>query len=389
MHLHEYQAKELLKVHGVTSPPFVVIDRLALVSAALKELGTQDAVVKVQVHAGGRGKAGGVRMARGSSAVNNAVDALLGLRIVNEQTGPAGLVAEKVLLTPPVAIAREFYLAITIDRGLGKAVLMLSAEGGMDIEEVAVTQPHRVLRQIIPSNGKLWGYQITNLVHLLELSGPAATQCADLLQRVVTCFLENDCSLLEINPLVLTEEGQLLALDAKMSIDDNALYRHVKLSEWFDPSQLAPQEVQARAHDLSYVALDGEIGCMVNGAGLAMATMDVIQQVGGRPANFLDVGGSATRDKVAEAFRIIAQDPKVKAILVNIFGGIMNCVVIAEGILEAMQSLDLKIPLVVRLEGTQVEEARKILQMSGLPIESASHLDEAARRVVQRAGERR
>jgi succinyl-CoA synthetase beta subunit len=383
MHVHEYQAKQILRRYGIPSPPFEVIDSLVLTRSALERLGTADAVVKAQVHAGGRGKAGGVRLARGTAAVEQAVDDILGLRIVNNQTGPQGIVTEKVMLTVPISIAREFYFAITIDRASAAPVLMLSAEGGMDIEEVAEKHPDKLLRQQIAPHGALYSFQLANLTDHLGLSGVCADQAKKIFQGAVQAFLETDASLLELNPLVLTDAGELLALDAKMSFDDNALFRHPDIAADFDPTQLAPQEVQARAHDLSYVALDGDIGCMVNGAGLAMATMDLIQLKGGRPANFLDVGGGATREKVTEAFRIIALDPKVKAILVNIFGGIMNCVTIAEGVVQAVRSLDLQVPLVVRLEGTEVEAARALLEASKLPIQTAEGFDQAAALVVQ------
>jgi succinyl-CoA synthetase beta subunit len=386
MHVHEYQAKEILRRYGIPSPPFEILDHVSLTGAALRRLETKDAVVKAQVHAGGRGKAGAVKLARGEAAVEQAVDDILGLRIVNNQTGPQGIVTEKVMLTPPVSIAREFYMAITVDRRLAAPVLMLSSEGGMDIEEVAERQPHLLMRQIVPPRGELYGFQLANLADHLRLSGAAADQAKHIFRGAVAAFLETDASLLELNPLVLTEQGELLALDAKMSFDDNALFRHPDIAGCFDPTQLAAQEVQARAHDLSYVALSGDIGCMVNGAGLAMATMDIIQLKGGRPANFLDVGGGASKEKVTEAFRIIAFDPKVKAILVNIFGGIMNCVTIAEGVIQAVRTLDLKVPLVVRLEGTEVEAARALLAASKLPIQTATALDEAASLAVKVAG---
>lgn len=386
MHVHEYQAKEILRRYGIPSPPFEILDHVSLTGAALCRLETKDAVVKAQVHAGGRGKAGAVKLARGEAAVEQAVDDILGLKIVNNQTGPQGIITEKVMLTPPVSIAREFYLAITVDRRLAAPVLMLSSEGGMDIEEVAERQPHLLMRQIVPPRGELYSFQLANLADHLRLSGAVADQARQIFRGAVAAFLETDASLLELNPLVLTEQGELLALDAKMSFDDNALFRHPDIATCFDPTQLAEQEVQARAHDLSYVALTGDIGCMVNGAGLAMATMDIIQLKGGRPANFLDVGGGASKEKVTEAFRIIALDPKVKAILVNIFGGIMNCVTIAEGVIQAVRTLDLKVPLVVRLEGTEVEAARALLAASKLPIQTASALDDAAALAVQVAG---
>lgn len=382
MDLHEYQAKELLKGYGIHSPPFVIIDQIALVGQALKDLGTEEVVVKVQVHAGGRGKAGGVRIAKGRTAVEDTVSDMLGMKIVNQQTGPQGVVAEKVMLTPLVPVAREFYLGATIDRKRAEAILILSACGGMDIEEVAIKNPEAVLVQSIGPGGHLYGFQTWNIAKCLGLRGDLAEKVALFARGIAKAFLDLDASLLEINPLVLTEDGDLVALDAKLSIDDNALFRHPDLQAMFDPTQLPEAEVLARAHDLSYVSLDGDIGCMVNGAGLAMATMDLIRHVGGAPANFLDVGGGATKERVAEAFRWIILDPQVKVILVNIFGGIMNCVTLAEGLIEAVRVLKLSIPLVVRLEGTEVERARELLAQSGLSIRGAVDLKDAAQQAI-------
>jgi succinyl-CoA synthetase beta subunit len=385
MHLHEYQAKEVLSQYGVPISPGRVATSREEAALIAKELGLTQAVVKVQVHAGGRGKAGGVRFAKGRDEIEKAAEALLGMRIINEQTGPEGLVAHKVLIAAPVDIKRECYLSIVFDRKLACPVLIASAEGGMDIEELAVHSPEKVLRMPISIHGDIRLYQLVELNKLMGWTGEQAAQANKLVKALARAFVDKDSQLLEINPLGEDTAGKLWALDCKWAIDDNALFRHPDLKEMEDLTQLPEMEVMAKEHDLSYVALDGNIGCMVNGAGLAMATLDIIHHYGGAPANFLDVGGSATEERVTAAFSIILSDRKVNAILVNIFGGIMNCATIARGLVSAVKTLKSQTPLVVRLEGTNVEEGRKILQESGIPCVTAEGLDDAAQKAVAAA----
>jgi succinyl-CoA synthetase beta subunit len=387
MNLHEYQAKEILGRFGVPVPPYRVASSAAEAKRLAAEMGWSQAVLKIQVHAGGRGKAGGVKFAKTPAEIETLAKQLIGLKMVNEQTGLEGIVAHQVLLSEPVDIAREFYLGALIDRDKATPILIASAAGGMDIEEVAHKSPEKILRMPIRFDGKLRAYQHLELARCMGWTGDLAKQGAHLADKLAKCFVETDAALLEINPLVETKQGQLLALDAKLSLDDNALFRHPDLAAMHDATQVSPQEAAAKQHDLSYIAMHGEIGCMVNGAGLAMATMDIIQLAGGSPANFLDVGGGATKEKVAEGFRIILSDPKVKAILVNIFGGIMNCATIAEGVIFAAKGV--KVPIVVRLEGTNVAEGRRLFQESGLSIHSAKDLQEAATLAVKYGHSRR
>lgn len=374
MYIHEYQAKEVLSDFGILMPPFYVASTIEDVLAIIEREGLKEAVVKAQVHAGGRGKAGGVKIARNKEEIIAAARALIGTRLVTNQTGPEGQLVEKVLISPLVPIEKEFYVAALIDRKLKSAVLMVSSEGGMEIE---VTPKEKIKSVPILLDGTVRGYNIEALVKCLGVK-----KAEPILRAVAKAFIETDASLIEINPLVLTTKGELLALDAKMSLDDNASFRQKKLFSFYDESQLSKLESDAKRHGLEYVALDGTIGCLVNGAGLAMATMDLIKHFGGSPANFLDVGGSAPKERIAEAFKILLSDSKVRAIFVNIFGGIMNCVTLAEGIVSAASEVGLSVPLVVRMEGTHVEGGRDVLTHSRLPIESISSLSEAAKRVV-------
>lgn len=384
MHIHEYQTKKILRQYGIPIPDFAVASNLEEAKAAIADMGLTAAVVKVQVHAGGRGKAGGVKIAKTPAQILEATQQLLGMKIVNEQTGVDGIVAHQVLLSPLVNFQKEYYLGAVIDRQKAQAMLILSPEGGIDIEEVAAKTPERILTLPIRSNGEFKNYELLNITKFMGWEG-LAEQGKKLVTSFAKAFNETDAVLLEINPLVLTNEGQIVALDAKLTVDDNALYRQKQIAEFYDPTQLIPNEVKAKEHDLAYVALNGTIGCMVNGAGLAMATMDIIHHYGQEPANFLDVGGGASQEKVAEGFTIILSDPNVKAILVNIFGGIMNCGTLAEGIVAATKQLKVNVPLVVRMEGNNVIRGKEILKHSGLDILTADGLSDAAQQVVKAA----
>lgn len=385
MNLHEYQAKEILRHYGVAVPPFAVASSVEEAKAGAESLRLNQAVIKIQVHAGGRGKAGGVKFAKNRHEIEQNAKALIGMKMVNRQTGIEGVVAHKVIISEPADIAKEYYIGALIDRGRASPVLIASPEGGVEIEEVAEKSPEKILTMPFSFDGKLRPYQLLRLTKFMGWEGDLAKQGAALAEKLAKCFIDKDASLLEINPLVLTPENHLLALDAKMSIDDNALFRQSEILKYFDPTQISPQEAAAKEHDLAYIAMHGEIGCMVNGAGLAMATMDIIQLHGSAPANFLDVGGSATKERVAEGFRIILSDPKVKAVLVNIFGGIMNCATIAQGVIHAAKELKISIPIVVRLEGTNVQEGRRLFAESHLKIASADSLESAAKMAVAAA----
>lgn len=383
MNTHEYQAKKVLERFGIPVPKYTIISSQEEIESAIDAMGLESAVVKVQVHAGGRGKAGGVKLAKSRAEIVKYANELLGMRIVNNQTGKEGVVAHKVLISPLSPIKKEYYMGAIIDRAEAQAVLMLSPEGGVDIEEVAEKSPEKIMKLPIDLSGAFPRNLLEEMAHFMGWEGETARQGMKLAENLAEAFIKTDASLLEINPLVETPEGNLVALDAKLSIDDNAIFRQKEIADFYDPSQLPANEVSAHENDLAYVALDGEIGCMVNGAGLAMATMDIIHYHGGNPANFLDVGGGATKEKVAEGFKILLSDPKVKAILVNIFGGIMNCQTIAEGIIAAAKELSVKVPLVVRMEGTNVEEGRKMIADSGLDIILAKSLTEAAVEAVK------
>lgn len=385
MKIHEYQAKEVLAAAGVPVPPGEAVDTVDAAVAAAEALGGSLWVVKAQIHAGGRGKGGGVKLASSLEEVREYSDAILGMQLVTPQTGPEGREVKKILIAAACDIASEFYAGIVLDRQLGLPVLMVSAEGGMDIEEVAASTPEKIFKVSFDPGDGLSVDEAREVAGRLGLEDGLVEEMAGLLQKLARCFLDTDASLAEINPLVRTTDDSLLALDAKFSFDDNALFRHPELVEYRDPAEEDPLETRAAEFGLSYIKLDGEIGCMVNGAGLAMATLDIIKHFGGEAANFLDVGGGATTEKVTEAFKIILEDSDVKAILVNIFGGIMKCDVIAEGIIEAAQTIELRVPVVVRLEGTNVERGRELLAGSGLDLISAPGLPEAVESVVAQA----
>jgi succinyl-CoA synthetase beta subunit len=381
MNLHEYQAKELFERYGVPVPKGKLADQPNAVRAAAKELGGR-VVVKAQVHAGGRGKAGGVKLVDDPESASDAARAMLGERLVTPQTGAGGLPIGSVWVEQPSDIARELYLSALVDRGTERVVFMASPDGGMDIEEVAAKTPERIRSvQIDPAAG-LMPYQARELGFFLGLDKDQVTQLTRVMDGLYRLFIEQDASLVEINPLIVTDGGDLRALDAKLNFDDNALYRHKDIAAMRDPSQEDERERIALQHDLNYVPLDGNIGCMVNGAGLAMATMDIIQVHGGAPANFLDVGGGATAERVTNAFKLITSSSDVQAILVNIFGGIVRCDLIAEGIIEAVKQVGLKVPVVARLQGTNMEKGQELLRNSGLKITPVDDLTEAAQTVV-------
>lgn len=384
MHTHEFQAKMILREFGVPVPDFAIISTLEELPQALDDLALEAAVVKAQIHAGGRGKAGGVKIGKDREEVKKFVKEMLGKRLVTKQTGKEGIIAETLIISAPIDIAKEYYLGIVLDRPKAQAMLIASPEGGIDIEEVAEKTPHKILKTV-PLDGKFKTFQAWEIIKFMGWNGPQIEQGIKLIEALTKAFVTTDAILLEINPLVLTKQGHLSALDAKLSIDDNALFRQQGLAKFYDPSQDSPLEARARENDLAYVALDGEIGCMVNGAGLAMATMDIIHYFGGSPANFLDVGGGATEDKIAEGFKIILSDPKVKAVLVNIFGGIMNCATLAGGIISAAKEFRITCPLIVRMEGTNVETGKQMLAEAGLDIIIADSLKDAAQKSVAAA----
>lgn len=385
MNLHEYQAKAVLRDGGIAVPRGVVIDKVEKGYAAAGELGGAAWVVKAQVHAGGRGKAGGVRICRGVDELAAAARELLGSRLVTDQNAPDGQPVSRLLIEEALPIARELYLSLTVDRAAERVAVVASSAGGMEIEEVAARAPDQILRETIQPVAGLMDYQGRNLAFGLGLEGGQVAAFTQLVKRLYHLFVDKDLTLLEINPLVVTTDERLLPLDCKMIVDDNALWRQKDLAALMDRSQIDPKEAEAQAHNVNYIALDGDIGCMVNGAGLAMATMDLIEYCGGRPANFLDVGGSATADSVAEALRIILADPRVKVILINIFGGIVRCDLIAEGIIQAVRTVGVRVPVVVRLEGTNAQAGRALLAASGLSILAAEDLTEAAQRAVAEA----
>ncbi|MBL8728821.1 MAG: ADP-forming succinate--CoA ligase subunit beta [Planctomycetes bacterium] len=382
MNIHEYQAKQLLAKFGVPVSRGIACTSTDEVGKAFATLAEPLAVVKVQIHAGGRGKAGGVKLVRSADEAKQVAAGLLGKTIVTHQTGPEGRVVKTLYVEAGSDIEREMYLAVVMDRSAQAPVVIAAAEGGMDIEELAAHKPEAIARHRVHPVKGLQAFQARALCKHLGLSGEQAKAGARLLGGLVKAFMELDCSLAEINPMIVTKQGEVKALDAKMSFDDNALFRHQDVAELRDLNEEDPKEVEAKKFDLNYIALHGNIGCMVNGAGLAMATMDVIQLKGGAPANFLDVGGGANKQQVTNAFKILLSDKNVKGILVNIFGGIMKCDTIAEGVIAAAKETRLNVPLVVRLEGTNVELGRKLLQDSGLNLHTATSLDEAAEKIV-------
>ncbi len=383
MNIHEHQAKELFAKYGVVVPEGRVAFTVDEARAAAEELGGPVWVVKAQIHAGGRGKGGGVKVVKSLDEATQAAHDILGMTLVTHQTGPAGKEVKRVYIEQGCDIARELYLSMLIDRGTSRVTIMASTEGGMDIEEVAAKTPEKIqFVSIDPATG-LQAFHARRIAFGLELEGKQVGAAVKFLMALYSAFSETDASLIEMNPLVVTKAGEVMALDAKMNFDDNALYRRPDIADLRDESEEDPAELEAAEHELSYIKLDGSIGCMVNGAGLAMATMDIIKLYGGSPANFLDVGGGADRDRVTEAFKIILSDPNVEGILVNIFGGIMRCDVIAEGIVAAAKEVSIGVPLVVRLEGTNVDLGKQILADSGLPILSGDDLGDAAEKVVK------
>ena len=382
MNIHEHQAKELLRGFGVAVPKGIAAFTVDEAVSAAKKLGSDVTVVKAQIHAGGRGKAGGVKVVTSTAEVKTEAQRILGSTLVTHQTGPAGKAVQRLYIEEGCDIATELYLSMLVDRSSSQITIIASTEGGMDIEAVAAETPERILTiSIDPATG-LKPHHIRSVANALKLTGTTAKQASGFLSGIYSTFTELDASLVEINPLVVTSSGDLLALDAKMSFDDNALFRQKDVLALRDLTEEDEREVKASEFDLNYIKLDGTIGCMVNGAGLAMATMDIIKLEGGEPANFLDVGGSATTERVTEAFKIILSDKNVEGILVNIFGGIMRCDVIAEGVVEAARTLGLTKPLVVRLEGTNVEKGKQIMGESGLAIISADNLGDAAKKIV-------
>ena len=381
MNIHEFQGKQLFQRYGLVVPQGHECRTVDEAVAAYEQLGTELCVVKAQIHAGGRGKAGGVKLVRNAEEAREAASEILGKTLVTHQTGPEGQLVRRLWVEEGSAIDSEFYLGIVVDRELQQPVMMASSEGGTEIEEVAATTPEKILKAAYSPEAGLGADDARRLAEGIGIPADLVDQAVAYLQELSKLFCELDCSLAEINPLVTTKDGKVLALDAKLNFDDNALFRHEDVLALRDLDEEDPKEIEASKYDLSYIALDGNIGCMVNGAGLAMSTMDVIQLYGGSPANFLDVGGGATTEKVAAAFRIILSDENVKAVLVNIFGGIMKCDVIAQGVIEAVKQVELTIPLVVRLEGTNVDLGKQLLADSGLPIISADDLDDAAQKV--------
>jgi succinyl-CoA synthetase beta subunit len=381
MKIHEYQAKSILARYGVAVPQGEVVFSAADARAAAERLGGT-VVVKAQIHAGGRGKGGGVKVVKGPDEAERAAAGMLGSRLVTHQTGPDGQVVQRVLVEQGLRIGRELYLGMVLDRASEKPVLMASQEGGVEIEKVAEETPERIFKEHIHPGAGLAAFQTRKLAFALGLAGPQVGQAGRLMQAVYDAFKATDASLIEINPLIVTEDGNLLALDAKMNFDDNALYRHPDIRELRDVAEEAPLEVEASKYSLNYIKLDGTVGCMVNGAGLAMATMDIIKLAGGEPANFLDVGGGANAEQIRNAFKILMSDSSVKAVLINIFGGILRCDVLAEGVIAAVKELGVPVPIVIRMEGTNVEMGKQMLKESGLNFTTADTMSEAAEKVV-------
>jgi succinyl-CoA synthetase beta subunit len=385
MKIHEYQAKAILASYGVPVPRGEVIFDAADATPVTERLGGGTVVVKAQIHAGGRGKGGGVKVVKDADQAREAAAKMLGMNLVTYQTGLAGQTVHRVLIEQGVRIKRELYLGIVLDRSTERLVLMVSPEGGVEIEKVAEETPERIFKEFIHPGIGLSAFQTRKLAFALGLEGPQIAAAGKMMIALYRAFVATDASLLEINPLILTEDGSLLALDAKMNFDDNALFRHPELKELRDVSEEAPLEVEASKYSLNYIKLDGTIGCMVNGAGLAMATMDIIKLAGGEPANFLDVGGGANAEQIKNAFRILMADSAVRAVLINIFGGILRCDVLAEGLIAAVRDLGVPVPIVIRMEGTNVELGKKMLNESGLNFATADDMAEAARKVVAAA----
>ena len=383
MKIHEYQAKEILKKYNVAVPVGkVAFSSDEAVDIAQSEIGGDVWVVKAQIHAGGRGKGGGVKVAKNLQEVTDYANQIMGMKLVTHQTGPEGKVVKRLLIEQGINIERELYVGITLDRAVSKNVLMVSTEGGMEIEKVAAESPEKIVKETIDPEVGLQPYQARKLAFALGLEGVQHKNAVKFLTGLYKAYEKSDCSLAEINPLVVTKEGNVMALDAKMNFDDNALFRHPDIMEFRDLDEEDPLEIEASKYNLNYIKLDGNVGCMVNGAGLAMATMDIIKLAGGEPANFLDVGGGANKTTVANGFKIILSDPNVKAILINIFGGIVRCDRVARGVIDAAKEMDIHVPIVVRLEGTNAKQAGKLLAESGLNFEVAGNLKDAAEKVT-------
>ena len=393
MNVHEYQAKELLQKFGAATPRGRMAETAEEAEQIARELGTDNLVVKAQVHAGGRGKGtfangfkGGVHLVKSPAEARDVAGKMLGQTLVTHQTGPAGRLVSKVLVAESVDIEREIYFAVLLDRASAAPLIVASTEGGVEIETVAEKSPEKIMREPIDPLAGLQPFQTRKLARQLGFKSDQIKPAAKLFSALYRTFIESDCSMVEVNPLVVTTNGEVFALDAKFNFDDNALYRHPEIAALRDTTEEDPREVEASKHELNYIGLDGNIACLVNGAGLAMATMDIIKFYGGNPANFLDVGGGASEEQVTEAFKLLVADKNVKAILVNIFGGIMKCDVIAQGIINAVKAVKLPVPLVVRLEGTNVDAGKKIIADSGLPVTTANDLADAAQKVVAAAG---
>jgi len=386
MKIHEYQAKEILKSHNVPTPNGFPAFTLDEALEAAEKLGGGTVVVKAQIHAGGRGKGGGVKLAHSTEEVRKLAEQILGMNLVTHQTGSEGKEVTRLLVEEGIAIARELYAGIVLDRSAEKYVFMVSTEGGVEIEKVAAETPEKIVKEWIDPEEGLTHEQALNLTKALDLSGELAENGAGTLLALWEAFIESDCSLAEINPLVVTESGEVIALDAKMNFDDNALFRHPEILEMRDISEELPSEIEASSYNLNYIKLDGSVGCMVNGAGLAMSTMDIIKLSGGEPANFLDVGGVASSETVARGFRIILSDSAVKSILINIFGGIVRCDRVAQGVIDTLTDMEVKVPVVIRLEGTNAKEAAELLENSPLDFIVASSLRDGAEKAVKAAG---
>ena len=386
MNIHEYQGKAVLRSYGVSVPNGKVAFTVEEAVEAAKELGTDVCVVKAQIHAGGRGKAGGVKVAKNLEEVRTYAESILGTTLVTHQTGPEGKEVKRLLIEEGCDIKKEYYVGLVLDRATSQVVLMASEEGGTEIEEVAEQTPEKIFKEYIDPAVGLQGFQARRIAFNINIPKELVGQAVKFMMGLYSAFIEKDCSIAEINPLVTTGDGKVMALDAKLNFDSNALYRHKDILELRDLEEEDSKEIEASKYDLNYIPLDGNIGCMVNGAGLAMATMDIIKHYHGDPANFLDVGGGATAEKVTEAFKIILSDKNVKGIFVNIFGGIMKCDVIAEGVIEATKQVGLELPLVVRLEGTNVELGKKILNESGLNIVAAESMADGAQKIVSLVG---
>ncbi|MDM5357999.1 ADP-forming succinate--CoA ligase subunit beta [Peribacillus sp. ACCC06369] len=386
MNIHEYQGKEILRQYGVSVPNGRVAFTVDEAVEAAKELGTEVVVVKAQIHAGGRGKAGGVKVAKNLDEARTYAEEILGKTLVTHQTGPAGKEVKRLLIEEGCDITKEYYIGLVLDRATNSVVLMASEEGGTEIEEVAEKTPEKIFKEVIDPVVGLTGFQARRIAFNINIPTSLINKASKLMVNLYTAFVEKDCSIAEINPLVVTGDGNVMALDAKLNFDDNAIYRHKDIAEYRDLDEEDAKEIEASKHGLSYISLDGNIGCMVNGAGLAMATMDIIKHYMGDPANFLDVGGGATEEKVKEAFKIILSDQNVKGIFVNIFGGIMKCDIIAAGVVSAAKELGLDVPLVVRLEGTNVDLGKKILKESGLNITAAESMADGAQKIVSLVG---